>query len=96
MRTNHQTFTRISMSEQSPIIRASDVGQFTYCRRAWWLAQQGHENRNTAAMAVGTTVHEKHNRSVATAQRTRTLALLLLGLGALLALIVILSQLSLF
>lgn len=84
------------MPAQSPVIRASAIGQWAYCRRAWWLALQGHENRNTAAMAAGTTAHEAHNRAVASARRTRTLALLLLALAAILALIAIVSQLSLF
>ncbi|MCO6452158.1 MAG: hypothetical protein J5I90_15360 [Caldilineales bacterium] len=74
------------MSEPSPVIRASEVGQWAYCHRAWWLAQQGFDNQNVAVMAAGTEAHEQHNRAVASAQRTRNLAVILLACGAVLLL----------
>lgn len=65
------------------VIRASEIGQWVYCQRAWHLARQGHENRNVAALRAGTVAHERHARVVASAQRTRTLALILLLLAVL-------------
>ena len=76
------------MSHQSSeasthIIRASEIGQWTYCQRAWWLARQGYDNRNQAALQAGIADHARHGHSVASAQRTRSLAFILMILGVL-------------
>lgn len=78
----------------SPVIRASEIGQWLYCRRAWWLARQGHENRNTAALKAGTRAHEQHARTVASAYRTRLIALALLILAILLLAAALFSSLG--
>lgn len=77
------------MSPSSPdssnhLLRASEVGQWTYCQRAWWLAREGYENRNAAALETGITTHVQHGRALAQAQRARWLALALLALGVIL------------
>ncbi len=66
------------------LLRASEIGQWAYCRRAWWLAQEGHPNRNTAYLEAGERAHAVHGHSVAASHRSRSLALVLLALGALL------------
>lgn len=69
------------------VIRASDIGRWAYCQRAWWLAEQGYENQNRAELQSGVEVHEQHVRQVAGAHRSRSLApwLILLGLLILIA-----------
>lgn len=70
----------------SPVIRASEIGRWVYCERAWWLARQGYENRNVAALRSGLDAHQQHARQVAGAHRTHQLALIFLALGVLLLL----------
>jgi len=74
------------------VIRASEIGEYIYCHRAWWLGRvQGVENQNRAAMDAGTARHAAHGRDVARAflfQRAAWVMLLIaLGLGV--ALVVI-------
>lgn len=67
-------------------IRASDIGSYLYCRRAWWYRIHGFESANQAELAAGTELHRTHGRAVFTAGLYRTIAMLLL-LGALVALV---------
>lgn len=69
-----------------PIIRASEVGDYVYCARSWWLRRvaglepAGHERRER-----GTALHRRHGRAVAGSQ-----ALLLIGAALALAAIAVL------
>lgn len=65
------------------IIRASEIGQYAYCARAWWLARvQGYRSANQAAMRRGTARHRAHGRSVVAFHRLRRFAYMLLILAA--------------
>ena len=59
-------------------IRASEIGSYLYCRRAWWYRQTGQESINQAEMAAGTELHRQHGRKVLTAGFQRSLAFLAL------------------
>jgi len=48
------------------IVRASEIGTYLYCKRAWWYQLQGYETENQAELAGGSEVHEKHGRAVMT------------------------------
>ena len=60
------------------IIRASEVGSYLYCARAWWYRQQGIESTNQTEMTSGTDLHRLHGRQVAASSLTHLLALILL------------------
>ena len=62
-------------------IRASEIGSYLYCRRAWWYTKQGVESDNQSEMNAGTTLHRQHGRKVLAAGVTRTFGLLLLLLA---------------
>ncbi len=47
-----------------PVIRASEIGSYLYCRRAWWYRKQGVEAENQAELASGTELHRRHGRKV--------------------------------
>ena len=59
-------------------IRASDVGSYLYCARAWWYHREGIESTNQAEMTTGTELHHRHGRQVLASCLTRALALILL------------------
>ncbi len=75
------------MTESHRIIRASEIGQWVYCQRAWLLARQGYENKNVAALRSGRTAHQQHSRRVARAWRLRFLAFIFFALAAALLLV---------
>lgn len=62
-------------------IRASEVGSFLYCQRAWWYQRKEVPSENISEMATGTEIHYQHGRSVMMAGCLRTLAVVSL-LGA--------------
>jgi hypothetical protein len=59
-------------------IRASELGSFLYCRRAWWYQRQGIESQNLAEIAYGSQMHLQHGRSVLVNGCLRVIAYLLL------------------
>ena len=74
-----------------PVIRASEIGSYLYCRRAWWYHQQGVKSENQAELASGTELHLQHGRQVLAAALLRILGVLLL----LTALILLIAYLAL-
>ena len=60
------------------VIRASELGEYVYCQRAWWLRLQGYESASVREMAAGTTLHERHGRAVVASGCLQTAALILL------------------
>jgi 3-mercaptopyruvate sulfurtransferase SseA len=76
------------VSRDDDVIRASEIGQYSYCARAWWLARvKGHRSTNVAALKRGSARHRAHGRAVERYHLLRwaALALLLLAAMALLA-----------
>ncbi len=63
-------------------IRASEIGSYLYCRRAWWYQQQGIAPENKEELEAGQAFHHRHARAVfgATFMRLIAWALLLLAL----------------
>lgn len=75
-------------------IRASEIGTYLYCHRAWYLQDQGFESQNQMELSGGSAYHEQHGRHVFVAGLLRLLGYLLL-LAALVALAVGVTQLLL-
>jgi hypothetical protein len=73
-------------------IRASEIGTYLYCHRAWWFQDQGFTSQNQMELASGTSYHKTHGRQVFVAGLLRLGGYLLL-LAALLALAVGVTQL---
>jgi hypothetical protein len=70
----------------SSLIRASEIGSYLYCRRAWWYRRQGMESENQAEMVAGSELHRRHGRQVLRAGLLRTVGLILFLLAFLLLL----------
>jgi CRISPR/Cas system-associated exonuclease Cas4 (RecB family) len=61
--------------ERLPIIRASEVGEYVYCARAWWLRRvAGLEPAGRERRELGTALHRRHGQAVVGSR-----ALLLVG-----------------
>lgn len=56
-------------------IKASEIGEYLYCRRAWWYRLQGVPSANQAALQAGTLAHAAHGRGLRQAAALRLLAL---------------------
>ncbi len=54
------------MNEQHDrVIRASEIGRYVYCARAWWLGSvQGLPSAHEREMAAGEAAHRRHGRGV--------------------------------
>jgi hypothetical protein len=82
-------------NEAGPILRASEVGEYTYCARAWWLKRAvGAQSSNTGALRRGQIAHDRHGQGVARAARQRRWALILLAGALVLALAALLLALA--
>ena len=72
----HRCWAGSSVARQRlPIIRASEIGEYVYCARAWWLRRVGGlEPAGRERREYGTALHHRHGRAVAGSR-----ALLVLG-----------------
>lgn len=58
-----------------PWIRASEIGDYVYCRRAWWLRRvRAIASANVTQMSAGTAHHAQHGRLVERSLLLRRLA----------------------
>ncbi len=67
-----------------PVLRASEIGTYLYCRRAWMYRKEGVESENRIELATGTELHRRHGRKVLAAVLLRTLGFILLLIATIL------------
>jgi hypothetical protein len=65
-------------------IRASEIGAYQYCRRAWWFQRNGVAPDNQMELAEGVELHARHGRKVMAAGCLRLAAYGVLLLAVLL------------
>jgi CRISPR/Cas system-associated exonuclease Cas4 (RecB family) len=66
------------------VIRASELGEYEYCARAWWLGRVlGYRPANLERMAAGEEAHVRHGQKVVSYHRLRRWAYTLLSLALL-------------
>ncbi len=79
------------------ILRASEIGEYVHCGRAWWLGHvQGVENRNYARMEAGTARHAEHVNKVRRAGMLQTLAQLCLAVAVIAGVVLALRLAGIF
>lgn len=70
---------------ERPLVRASEIGLWTYCHRAWWLAfVRGAAHQNPQRLMRGAEQHAYHGVQMLGAQRLQRLGLWLLLLALIL------------
>ncbi len=75
---------RTKQPRRERVLRASEIGSFAYCARAWWLgAVQGLRPQNTRRLQAGQALHERHGQKVLVSNALLRLAYLLLTLAGL-------------
>ena len=81
------------VSKQEPVVRASELSQYAFCARAWWLGRvKGYRSTNMGAMRQGTERHRSHGRTVERYHLWQRVAVGLIGVaGVLLVLWLLLS-----
>lgn len=46
-------------------IRASEIGEYVYCNRAWWLKRvRGMQSRNVRQLRAGQHHHKQHGKQI--------------------------------
>ena len=74
------------MKPDRSLVRASDIGLWATCNRAWWLAQiKGVSHRNPALLEHGAKVHAAHGAQVAQAGALQRAGLILVAAALMLA-----------
>jgi hypothetical protein len=80
------------MGERRKLIRASEVGEYVFCARAWRLRLDGHEpTAGRHAREAGTAWHLTHGRSVRRARRLKLVAACASFLAVVVAVLILLS-----
>jgi CRISPR/Cas system-associated exonuclease Cas4 (RecB family) len=76
------------------IIRASEISQYAYCARAWWLGNvEGLPSGHQQEMAAGEAVHQRHGRGVRTSLTLSRLAYGVLLLAVVIGVVWLVSRL---
>jgi hypothetical protein len=57
------------------VIRASEIGTYLFCRRAWKYQRREVPSENIQEMVTGMRIHQEHGRKVFAAGCLRTLAI---------------------
>lgn len=75
------------------IIRASEIGQYDFCAKAWWLGSiEGIQTSNIRELQAGTAAHEQHGRQIRRATQMQVAALVLVALGVIVLLLAVFAR----
>jgi hypothetical protein len=75
------------------VIRASELGQYDFCAKAWWLGSiEGVSPSNIRQLQAGTAAHEEHGRRVKFALQLQVAAFILVALGAIILVIALFAR----
>lgn len=70
------------MAKDRSLVRASDLGSWTFCHRAWWLREvKGVQHANPAVLMQGQEAHRAHGRQVRRAHRLSRVGVVLVIAG---------------
>lgn len=79
--------------DQDRVIRASELGQYLYCAKAWWLGSvEGVPSSNVRELDAGTAAHEQHGQTVKLSVWLGRAGLVCLVFGILLLILFLLAR----
>jgi hypothetical protein len=82
------------MAKDRSLVRASDIGAWAYCRRAWYLAHvRGVAHARPEVLQRGTEAHSQHGQQVRHAGIMQRIGLWLIIAGVLLIALLLLAAL---
>jgi hypothetical protein len=82
------------MREDRSLVRASDIGLWAQCHRAWWLAKvKNAPHRNPAVLAAGVAAHAGHGAQVQRAASLWRWGLALVAVALILLLLLLMARL---
>ena len=73
-------------------LRASEIGAYLFCQRAWWYQKRGEKSQNVDEMAAGSEMHYRHGRAAMGASCLRIVAYALMLLSLVILAVYITSQ----
>jgi hypothetical protein len=73
-------------------IRASELGTFLFCQRAWWYRLQGYEPDNQEELTFGADLHYRKSLHATLSRYLRTMAIGFLLLALILGLVYVTGQ----
>jgi hypothetical protein len=80
------------MAKDRSLVRASDIGAWAYCRRAWYLAHvRGVAHSRPEILQRGTEAHTQHGQQVRRAGTMQRIGLWLIITGVILALLLVVA-----
>ncbi len=62
-------------------IRASEIGTYLFCQRAWWYQKSGQPSDNLAELVEGSDMHYHHGRAALRLGCLRIMAYILILLA---------------
>jgi hypothetical protein len=73
---------------RSETLRASEIGEYVFCARAWRLRLDGYEpTGESVRLVAGQRFHERHGRSLQRTRRLNVVAFICFALAVVVALI---------
>jgi hypothetical protein len=75
------------------VIRASEIGQYDFCAKAWWLGSiEGVQPSNVRELQAGVTAHAAHGRQVRHATQMQLMAIGLVVLGVIVLMLAVFAR----
>lgn len=79
--------------ESDRVIRASELGQYSFCAKAWWLGSvEGVPSANVREMDAGASAHEQHGQAVRLSIWLGRMGLACLGLGIVILVLFVIAR----